>query len=186
MTNRITCPACQTLLSIPSRLAGKVLRCPRCKTALPNAEGARTASSSEAITARPDATIDLPVSPKGGPPVEREEAGPDAWVQLICETCGAAVSFAAAEMGTVQECPECCEFIDVPDLTSQRYERQLRETDRQLEQTQRQLDRRDRMDQRTEAMIEQAGRLLARWEAVLDRFERSLALWEQQRRTGLP
>lgn len=151
MANHITCPGCQTLLAIPEHLARKVLRCPRCKAALPAADTKAAANKSEAITDRPTAPL---------PFTEPEAAEIEARVQMKCPNCGDLLVFAAAEMGTVQECANCREYLDVPDLTTDRYERQLRETDRRLE---------------------QSGRILARWEALVDRLERALTHWEQHR-----
>src|SRR4051812_26827194 len=36
-------------------------------------------------------------------------------VDVVCEDCGRSATFSAAEEGTVQECPHCGGFLDVPD-----------------------------------------------------------------------
>jgi hypothetical protein len=36
-------------------------------------------------------------------------------VDVVCEECGETTAFPAAEQGTVQECPHCQAFLDVPD-----------------------------------------------------------------------
>jgi hypothetical protein len=35
--------------------------------------------------------------------------------EAVCEECGAAAIFSASEQGTVQKCPHCGAYIDVPD-----------------------------------------------------------------------
>lgn len=165
MVSHIDCPGCRTLLAIPDHLAGKVLRCQLCKTNLPYAAAEEVVNLSEAITDRPTAPLRSGIpSPQSRSPGE-ETAGPEARIQLKCEGCSDTLLFAVAEMGTVQECPACGAYIDVPDLTTARYERQLRESDRQLHES-------DRLREREE-------RLLGRWEVLVDRLERALARWEQ-------
>ncbi|MCK4660334.1 MAG: hypothetical protein KAV82_12495 [Phycisphaerae bacterium] len=36
-------------------------------------------------------------------------------IEAICEECGKTVSFPYAQRGTVQDCPHCGEYVDVPD-----------------------------------------------------------------------
>jgi len=36
-------------------------------------------------------------------------------IQVDCEECGAMVKFPAEKAGTVQECPNCMAYLDVPD-----------------------------------------------------------------------
>jgi hypothetical protein len=36
-------------------------------------------------------------------------------IQVDCEECGAMVKFPGEKAGTVQECPNCLAFLDVPD-----------------------------------------------------------------------
>jgi len=36
-------------------------------------------------------------------------------IQVDCEECGAMVKFPAEKAGTVQECPNCLAYLDVPD-----------------------------------------------------------------------
>jgi hypothetical protein len=36
-------------------------------------------------------------------------------VDVVCEECGKGATFPAAEQGTVQECPHCGGFLDVPE-----------------------------------------------------------------------
>jgi len=123
-------------------------------------------------------------------PSEVIEAMAAALIQLPCEGCGNTVSFPASVVGSVQECPECGGYVDVPELTrtytpedehSKWYERQLREIDRQhdqyarqLEQAARQLDLRDELDARSKVILGQVVNLVGRWEALAGRFERAL------------
>lgn len=44
----------------------------------------------------------------------REEV-PEYEIALTCEKCGKQMVFSSKLRGTVQECPECGEFVDVPD-----------------------------------------------------------------------
>lgn len=39
----------------------------------------------------------------------------DGSISMLCEHCGAVISFPAALSGTVQACPECEDYIDVGD-----------------------------------------------------------------------
>jgi hypothetical protein len=119
---------------------------------------------------------------------EPVEEYPDVRLELRCEGCGHRVGFPTSDIGTVQECPECGGYIDVPEVgrpptgaeveraararTAREWELQSRETTRQLdvtakqiEQAQRTLDRRDQQDDR--------------YDELLDRFEHLLAVWEQ-------
>lgn len=126
-------------------------------------------------------------------------------IQMQCEGCGKTVTFPAADLGTVQECPECGGYLDVPELTrvptvydqqtdayarqseetdrqlrrsgeqQEETERQLRQAAKQLEQYQRQLDQRDRLTALEEQLLERAARLLDRWEALAARVEQALS-----------
>jgi hypothetical protein len=39
-------------------------------------------------------------------------------VSAICEECGQSATFPPSEQGTVQDCPHCGKYMDVPDLES--------------------------------------------------------------------
>ena len=120
-------------------------------------------------------------------------------IQTSCEGCGATVTMPASQIGTVQECPQCGGYIDVPEITrvptildqqTERYELQAQETDRQLEVAKRQqeqnqhlLDRYDRIATRQDAIWDRAGELLDRCQALADRFERVLSKMEHQSAT---
>jgi hypothetical protein len=136
----------------------------------------------------------------------------EARIQMKCEGCGKTVTFPAADLGTVQECPDCGGYLDVPELTrvptvydqqtdaytrqSEETERQLRrsgeqqeETERQLrltgqqqEQTQRQLDQRDRLAALEEQLLDRVIRLLDRWEALATRADQALSDLEKRGR----
>lgn len=157
MARHVTCPGCQTLLAIPDHLAETVLRCPRCKARLPE----EAVNTSQAITDRPTATPRSAGSSRQFSSDEKEVPGTTARVQLRCDGCGDTIVFAPEEMGTVQECPNCGEYLDIPDLTVERYERQMREADR---------------------LLDKQRCILDRWEALADRLERALAWWERQGR----
>ena len=120
----------------------------------------------------------------------------DARIHLKCDGCGRTVSFSVEDAGTVQECPECGAYLDIPEATwrasghdqqSLRYEQQAREVDRQqavgavqLEQYQRQLDRLDRIAACQEANGERLAQLIDRWHALAARLERFLSDLEQR------
>jgi len=42
-------------------------------------------------------------------------AGLTGTVSVVCDECGRSAEFPASEMGTVQDCPHCHRWIDVPD-----------------------------------------------------------------------
>jgi hypothetical protein len=146
------------------------------------------ANESEAIVARPGALPSLGSNAAEAVPLEPAEGWPDVRLQLRCHSCGHTVSFPASDVGTVQECPECGGYIDVPEIgrppttaevedaarertqrewefQSQETTRQLRVNAKQLEQAQRTLDRREQQDDR--------------YDELLNRFERVLTMWEQ-------
>jgi hypothetical protein len=45
---------------------------------------------------------------------DSSSAGETERVQAACEECGRAVEFPASQRGSVQECPHCGEYVDVP------------------------------------------------------------------------
>src|SRR5262245_14784229 len=86
----------------------------------------------------------------------------DVKLQMVCDGCAAVVTFPAAEQGTVQECPHCGGYLDIPEVTrvptlydthTERYERQSEETQRQLEATKRQIEEVDRQQAETRKQI---------------------------------
>ena len=50
----------------------------------------------------------------------------EARIQMLCEACGNTVTFPGEDMGTVQECPKCGGYLDLPEFnpTSTVYHRQ--------------------------------------------------------------
>ena len=186
MPTRITCPACQAPVTLSRDLAGRRVRCPHCRTIFSVADNPAHVKESESIAARPIA----PAGSEGAAPlpVESAEDWPDIRLEMRCEGCGHTLSFSTSDIGTVQECPECGGYIDIPEVgrpptngeieaaartrTAREWELQSKETTRQLdltakqiEQTQQALDRRDAQD--------------VRYEEILDRLEQLLAFWEQ-------
>jgi ribosomal protein S27E len=188
MPIQLKCPGCQTAVTLPRHLAGKRARCPRCNTVFSTPGISADANESEAIVARPSARTGPDSNAADAMPFEPTGEWAGVRIQLQCDGCGHTLSFAASEVGTVQECPECGGYIDVPELgrppttaeideasrarTAREWELQSQETTRQLainakqiEQAQRALDRRDQQDDR--------------YDQLLNRFERVLALWEE-------
>ena len=47
--------------------------------------------------------------------LQAARAGRTGEVEAVCEECGDATTFPAEEQGTVQECPHCGAYLDVPD-----------------------------------------------------------------------
>jgi DNA-directed RNA polymerase subunit RPC12/RpoP len=116
-------------------------------------------------------------------------------IEFECGDCGKTVRFDAPASGSVQQCPECGSYLDVPaiagsplgpDPEKDRYEEQWEEPARQLEinkrqseQVQRQLDWQDEFDSRKQRMMDRAEDLLQRWETLANRFEKVLQRFEE-------
>jgi hypothetical protein len=132
----------------------------------------------------------------------------DVKLTFRCEGCGATLSFPSSEAGTVQDCPECGGWIDVPEVTRQgapkdgppwrslqeelnaRYfeesVRQQAEVGRQIEVgrdhqrwTREHLERDAAVLARRDELLDRATRLMERCERMADRFEALLARWEK-------
>ena len=117
-------------------------------------------------------------------------------IQMECEGCGKTVIFPGKELGTVQECPECGGYLDMPELTrvptvydqqTDAWTRQSEETDRQLhraaqqqEHAQKQLDKRDQLDLQEEQLLQRATQLLARWDALMTFIEQMVIEGEKR------
>jgi Arc/MetJ family transcription regulator len=105
-------------------------------------------------------------------------------------------------VGTVQECPECGGYVDVPEIgrppttaevdeaararTAREWELQSQETTRQqainakqIEQAQRALDRRDQQDDRYDELLNRLERVLARWEQLAEQAGRVIEQMSQ-------
>lgn len=46
----------------------------------------------------------------------RKDAAKGKTVSMVCDECGKQISFPGRQAGTVQKCPECMAFVDVPEL----------------------------------------------------------------------
>jgi hypothetical protein len=118
-------------------------------------------------------------------------------IQLVCDACGATVTFLGSEAGTVQDCPKCGGFLDVPEFRRlgppedpdaardrERQERLWAESERQTEVARRHQEwaerQLERADQRREQLQDQEVRLQARWAELLERFARDLDRLEQR------
>ncbi len=136
----------------------------------------------------------------------------EARIQMECEGCGRTVTFPATDLGTVQECPGCRGYLDVPELSrvptvfdqqTDAYDRQTEETERQLrraaahqeeterqlrcsgelqERAQQQLATRDRLDSLEERLLQRVAQLLDRWEALAARVEDAVIAIEKRGR----
>lgn len=122
-----------------------------------------------------------------------------------CDGCDAIVSFPSTEAGTVQDCPECGGWVDVPEVTRREkappwknlhdelnaryFEENVRhqvEIGRQIEVAWDQLKRAGERHEREASLVareeeglDRALRLLERFERLADRFEALLARWER-------
>jgi hypothetical protein len=130
-------------------------------------------------------------------------------ISFRCEGCGATLSFPSSEAGTVQDCPECGGWVDVPEVVRQdrlkdgppwrsrqeelnaRYfeesVRQQAEIGRQIEVTRdhqrrtgEHLERAAADRARQAELLDGAARVLQRFEAIADRFEALLSRWEEK------
>src|SRR5947207_2847393 len=115
MPIRMTCPGCQTPVAMHRSLAGKRARCPRCRTVFSTPEVAADADESEAIAVRPTAPLGAGANRGDAAPREPAVDGPHLWLEIRCEGCGHMVRFSASDIGMVVDCPECGEYIDVPE-----------------------------------------------------------------------
>ncbi len=110
----------------------------------------------------------------------------EAHIELSCGECGQTVTFAFADSGTVQNCPECGCLLDVPEATreptidDQQLEIYHATNLRQQQQYQRQLDGFDHVLARQQENSERAAQLLDRWHALAERLERLLSDWERR------
>ncbi len=126
----------------------------------------------------------------------------DAKISFHCPGCQALVSFPGDEAGTVQDCPECGGWVDVPELsrspslTDPHHEENARlftERARQFEETarlielsksrhqewKRQLEQSARYQDCAEEVFERFAALISRWEGLTTRFEKALAKLER-------
>jgi hypothetical protein len=132
----------------------------------------------------------------------------DVKVSFQCEGCGASLSFPSSEAGTVQDCPECGGWIDVPEVTragelksgppwgslqeelNARYFeeclRQQAENGRQIEVNREHqrvsdenIEREKAVLTRQEALLDQAARIAQRYEQMADRLDALLSKWEK-------
>lgn len=124
----------------------------------------------------------------------------DIRIQMQCEGCGTTVTYSASEVGTVQECPNCKGWLDVPEISpvptvfeqqTEEYDRQMHETARQqqivavqLEYAQRQIEKRDQLDVAEEAILTRAALLLDRWEILVGQMEQMLQRMDLRRGDG--
>jgi predicted nucleic acid-binding Zn-ribbon protein len=195
MPVRMTCPGCQTPVAMPSHLAGKRARCPRCQAVFSTNDLPRDASATEAITARPGSPPGPRLQKTDVPSLEPAEEWPDVRLQMRCDSCGKTLDFPATTVGTVQECPDCGGYIDVPEigrppttaeveeaiaartarereLQSQETTRQQAATAEQIEQAQRALDRRDQQDDRYDKLLDRFEAVIVRWEQLVEQAGR--------------
>lgn len=114
----------------------------------------------------------------------------DAKVVLNCPGCYQSLSFPVADIGTIQECPHCGGYVDVPGgpdpilSNDADYDRQVEEYDRQTEESARQLEVGKRQQEATEQQIQKEAKLLdqqseilGKWDQIADRANDLLSKW---------
>jgi uncharacterized paraquat-inducible protein A len=116
MPIRSTCPGCQTPVTVPHHLAGRRARCPHCSTVFATPDAPAGGDESEAFAVQPTPLSRFGASAADAVSVEPVEEYPDVRIELRCEGCGHRVGFPTSDIGTVQECPECGGYIDVPEV----------------------------------------------------------------------
>jgi hypothetical protein len=118
-------------------------------------------------------------------------------ISLRCPGCDEVIAFPGSEAGTVQDCPECGGWVDVPELTRSprgddpyvnaqeqlwtEAHRQNAENDALIEkskiaheESRRQLEQSARFQDQAEASFHRFASLIERWEGLTDRFEKLL------------
>jgi response regulator RpfG family c-di-GMP phosphodiesterase len=121
----------------------------------------------------------------------------DAKISLRCPGCEELVSFLGTDAGTVQDCPECGGWVDVPELfrSPKNEDPLLKESERQFEESARQQNENARLlaqsinsHEEWERQLKQAARyqdqaeetfgrlaaLVTRWEILMSRLETKL------------
>lgn len=121
----------------------------------------------------------------------------EAKISFRCQGCEELITFAGTDAGTVQECPECGGWADVPELSrsprlndpyAEENARLYSEADRQNEASARHLESGDKLQAEWRRQLEQSARyqeqeieafgrfmaLLSRWETMTDGFEKVL------------
>ena len=126
----------------------------------------------------------------------------EANISFRCQGCEALISFPGTDAGTVQECPECGGWADVPELTRSpelndpyaeeqarlfaEAVRQNAENVRLLEMSEnsheewrRQLNQSARDQEQAEEAFGRFASLISRWEELTGRLEKALKRLEQ-------
>jgi Zn-finger nucleic acid-binding protein len=121
----------------------------------------------------------------------------DAKISFRCPGCQELIGFPGEEAGTVQDCPECGGWVDVPELSrltrmngpfSEQNDPLVAENARQFEENARlqemsgsshiewrkQLEQSARYQDHAEAVFERFAALMSRWEELTARLERVL------------
>jgi ribosomal protein S27E len=109
----IACSACQGKLSIPDRLTGKSVKCPKCgETIRPSGgEGAATAPAPAAVKVQAAPKPQAPAAPAASAAAAPPAAPP---VLVTCAGCQKKLQVRAALAGKAVKCPGCGQAIPVP------------------------------------------------------------------------
>lgn len=120
----------------------------------------------------------------------------DVKISILCPGCEERIGFPGHDAGTVQACPECGGWVDVPELSrsSELKDPYHDESVRQFEENARLLVRSDKSHEEWDRQLKQSakyqadaenafGRLAAlvtRWEALTGRLERVIQRIEEK------
>lgn len=112
----------------------------------------------------------------------------DVKITMLCPGCDERIGFPAIEAGTIQDCPECGGWIDVPELTrsheiADSYQdenaRQYAESARQLEANAKLIDRSEKSHAEWERQLAQSAQFHEVVEASFHRFASLITRWEE-------
>jgi Zn-finger nucleic acid-binding protein len=126
----------------------------------------------------------------------------DVKISFLCPGCDERLGFPGTDAGTIQECPECGGWVDVPELTrspnlDHPYAkeqdrlwadavRQNEDNDRLIQMSRtnhdewkRQMEQSARYQDQAEDTFRRFASLVARWEGLTDRIERFLDAFER-------
>ncbi len=121
-----------------------------------------------------------------------------ATVRFECPGCEKSISFAVADIGTVQECPHCGGYVDVPGEKDDRfgndpdderqraqyeqqlddYDRQTKEIDRQHEVTKHQQEWGNKLFEKDEELQELQIQLHEKWSQTQNEVDQLVAKWQ--------
>jgi hypothetical protein len=118
MPIKITCPHCQSKLSVKDHMAGKKGTCPNCKKVL-TVPSKTSAAAQPAAPAPPPVDVEAAAAALLNDEPKPAESAETKTVDFTCPFCDAQVQLAAELAGKRAPCPECKRIIKVPELARQ-------------------------------------------------------------------